>query len=226
MVAVLRNSRARMVVLLIAILLVGAGGNAPVTARAAAGTTGHFIYAAGDDGTVRVYDVGRSHRLMKTIRVFGCCADVRGAAAASPTHRFYVTYNRDRAGHLAAVDLLTGRVLWDKVLHRPGVDRGNITPDGKTIYLPTWESDPSSPYELVVDALRGEVVGKVSVPARSHDTVVSLDGGRVFMETKTASAAMYVADPATNRVIETIHGYCCGGLLGPFSVNGAGTLVV
>lgn len=223
------KGRARAVLFLIVILLAGAfvdGRATPVAALSPPAADGQFIYAAGDDGMLRVYDIERAHRLVRTIRVFRCCADVRGATAAAPTHRFYVMYNRRRAGHVAAVDLLTGRVLWDKVLHRPGVDRGNLTPDGKTLYLPTWESDPNSPYELVVDALSGDVVGRVKVPARSHDTLVSLDGRRVFMETKTSSGAMYVADTATNRVVETIGGYCCGGLLGPFSVNGSGTLVV
>ena len=229
MPGVLAKGRARAVLLLICMLVAGASVNGhavAVAAPPASDRDGRLIYAAGDDGLVRVYDLEHAHRPLKTIRVFRCCADVRGATAAAPTHRLYVMYNRQRAGHLAAVDLLAGRVLWDRVLHRPGVDRGNITPDGKTIYLPTWESDPSSPYELVVDALSGEVAGKVRVPARSHDTLVSLDGTRVFMETKTASGAMYVADPATNRVVETIGGYCCGGLLGPFSVNGTDTLVV
>jgi len=213
--------------LLVSVLVVSACGSVPPTAVPQASTSGRFIYAAGDDGAIRVYDMDHGHRLVNTTRVFSpCCADVRGATAAAPTHRFYVMYNRDLQGHLAAVDLLTNRVLWDKVLHRPGVDRGNITPDGKTIYLPTWESDPDSPYELVVDALTGAVVGKVTVAAHSHDTIVSLDGKRVFMETKSATGAMYVADTATNHAVDTISGYCCSRVLGPFSINGADTLVV
>src|SRR5205823_3024073 len=171
--------------LLVSVLVVSACGSVPLTAVARASTSGRFIYPAGDGGAIRVYDTDHGRRLVDTTRVFRSCrADVRGATAAAPTHRFYVMYNRDLQGHLAAVDLLTNRVLWDKVLHRPGVDRGNITPDGKTIYLPTWESDPDSPYELVVDALTGAVVGKVTVATHSHDTIVSLDGKRVFMETK------------------------------------------
>lgn len=190
------------------------------------GLSGQFIYAAQDDGTLHVYDINHAHRLVKVIRVFSCCADVRGATAAAPTHRFYVMYNQASRGHVAALDLLTDRILWDKVLHVPGVDRGDVTPDGKTLYLPTWESDPNTPYELVVDAMTGDVVGKIALPPRSHDTIVSLDGTRVFMETKSPTAAMYVADTATNRVVATIAGYCCSGVLAPFSVNGANTLLV
>lgn len=212
--------------LVLSVLAVNACGSAPVTGAPRASTSGRFIYAAGDDGAIRVYDMDHGHRLVNTIRVFSGSADVRGATAAAPTHRFYVMYNRDQQGHLAAVDLLTNRVLWDKVLHRPGVDRGNMTPDGRTIYLPTWESDPDTPYELVVDALTGTVIGKVTVPKHSHDTIVSLDGKRVFMETKSATGAMYVADTATNQVIDTISGYCCSRVLGPYSINSAQTLIV
>lgn len=189
-------------------------------------TTARLIYAAQDDGTVHVYDIDHAHRLVTTIPVFGCCADVRGATAAAPTHRFYVMYNRDGHGHVAAVDLLGNRLLWDRVLHSPGVDRGNLTPDGRTLYLPTWESDPGTPFELVIDALTGDEVARIALPPRSHDTIVSLDGRRVYMETKSATAALYVADTASNRVVETIGGYCCSGVLAPFSVNGAGTRVV
>jgi DNA-binding beta-propeller fold protein YncE len=135
-------------------------------------------------------------------------------------------YNRGNKGHVASVDLLSGQLLWDKVLHAPGVDRGSLTPDGATLFLPTWESDYSSPYELVVDALTGRVRGRIALPPRSHDTVVSLDGTRVFMETKSATATMTVANTATNEVVGTIKGYCCGGVLGPFSVNARGTLMV
>jgi hypothetical protein len=185
-----------------------------------------LIYAAQGDGQIHIYDMARSHRLIKTIEAFPCCVDVRGAAAAAATHRFYVMYNRGTEGHLVALDLLTDRILWNHVMHSPGVDRGNLTPDGMTLYLPTFEGDPNSPYELVVDAITGEEVGRVALPARSHDTIVSLDGKRVFMETKSPTHAMYVADTATNKVVQTISGYCCTGVLAPFSINGAATKIV
>jgi DNA-binding beta-propeller fold protein YncE len=204
----------------------GAAPAATATVQGQSGLSGQFMYAAQNDGTIHVYDISQSHRLVKVIRVFSCCADVRGAAAAAPTHRFYVMYNRASHGHVAAVDLLSDRVLWDRVAHVPGVDRGDVTPDGKTLYLPTWESDPNSQYELVLDATTGAEVGRIALPARSHDTIVSLDGRRVFMETKSATAALYVADTATNRVVETVGGYCCTRVLGPFAVNGTNTLLV
>jgi DNA-binding beta-propeller fold protein YncE len=196
------------------------------TADAHANTVARLIYAAQSDGTVHVYDLTRSHREIKKISVFTCCADVRGVTAAAPIHRLFVMYNRASEGHVAALDLTSDQVVWDRVLHRPGVDRGNITPDGTRLYLPTWEDDPNSPYELVVDGLTGVEVARVALPPRSHDTIVSLDGKRAYMETKSLTHAMYVVDTSSNQVVETVSGYCCSGQLAPFSVNGKGTRVV
>jgi DNA-binding beta-propeller fold protein YncE len=189
-------------------------------------STLHLVYAAQDDGTIHVYDIEDQHAELNVIHVFSCCADVRGITAATPTHRLYVMYNRDNQGHVVSLDLLTNKVVWDRVLHEPGVDRGNMTPDGSTLYLPTWEEDPGSAYELVIDADTGAEKAQVSLPPRSHDTIVSLDGQRVFMETKSQTASMYVADTTSNQVVGTVTGYCCTGVLAPFSVNGAATKIV
>jgi hypothetical protein len=188
--------------------------------------TSHLIYAAHNDGTIHVYDIDEHHAEVKVIRLFSCCADVRGITSAVPTHRLYVMYNRDGQGHVASVDLLSDQVIWDYVVHSPGVDRGNMTPDGTAIYVPTWEDDPGSPYELVIDAETGAEKASITLPPRSHDTIVSLDGQRVFMETKSPTASMYVADTASNQVTQTLVGYCCSGVLGPFSIDGTGTRVV
>ena len=218
--------RKPLALLVIAAALLVYGCQPAARSAAPAPNVDHLIYAAQPDGTVHVYDIDHAHRLLKVVPVFGCCADVRGAAAAATTHRYYVMYNKDNNGHVAALDLLTDRVLWDKVLHSPGVDRGNLTPDGKKLYLPTWESDPNSPYELVVDASSGTELARIPLPPRSHDTIVSVDGRRVFMETKSPTSQMFVADTATDRVVGILAGYCCGGLLGPFAINGAGTRIV
>jgi DNA-binding beta-propeller fold protein YncE len=204
-----------------------AGGSAsPPPATGRTETVARFIYAAQGDGTVQVYDLKRSHQQIRRISLFACCADVRGIAAAAPTHRLFVMYNRESEGHVAAVDLLTDALMWDKVLHSPGIDRGDITPDGRSLYLPTWENDANAPYELVVDGLTGAVTARVRLPPRSHDTIVGLDGRRVYMETKSLTHAMYVADTSSSQITLTVSGYCCSGQLAPFSVNGRGTRLV
>ena len=198
----------------------------PAVSATAQVPAAHLLYAAQDDGTVHVYDIANGHAEVRVIRLFSCCADVRGIAAAAPTHRLYVMYTRDRRGHVAAVDLTTNELLWDRVLHSPGVDRGNITPDGGTLYVPTWEDDPETAYELAIDPETATERARVSIPPRSHDTIVSLDGQRVFMETKSQTASMYVADTTTNEVVQVVGGYCCSGVLAPFSINAAGTRIV
>jgi DNA-binding beta-propeller fold protein YncE len=205
----------------------GAAGSATTQADTAPrGVASELMYAAQNDGTIHVYDIDDHHAEVKVIELFSCCADVRGITAAVPTHRLYVMYNRNGEGHVASFDLISEQVIWDRVLHIPGVDRGNLTPDGTTLYLPTWEDDPGSAYELVIDAETGAEKARITLPPRSHDTIVSLDGQRVFMETKSPTASMYVADTASNQVIEAIGGYCCSGVLGPFAINGTGTRMV
>jgi DNA-binding beta-propeller fold protein YncE len=46
------------------------------------------------------------------------------------------------------------------------------------------------------------------------------------METKSPTASLTVVDTASNEVSDVIGGYCCSGVLGPFAINGAGTMVV
>src|SRR6202022_4834895 len=100
----------------------------------------------------------------------------------------------------------------------------HLPPDGRPPLLPPGEDDPGSAYELVVDAETGTEKARMTLPPRSHDTIVSLDGLRVFMETKSQTATMYVGDTASNQVM-ALGGYCCSGVLGPFSINGTGTTV-
>jgi DNA-binding beta-propeller fold protein YncE len=226
-----RLGRALWVVLILAVSTCGQTG-------APSGTTSHadtaptqvvasdLIYAAQDDGTIHVYDIDHQHAEVKVIRVFSCCGDVRGITAAVQTHRLYVMYNENSHGHVASIDLMSDQVIWDRVLHVPGVDRGNVAPDGRTLYLPTWEDDPGSAYELVIDTETGIEKARITLPPRSHDTIVSPDGERVFMETKSPTASIYVFDTASNDVIEVIGGYCCSGVLGPFAIDGSGTRVV
>ncbi len=94
----------------------------------------HLIYAAQNDGTIHVYDIDHHHAEVKVISLFSCCADVRGITAAVPTHRLYVMYNEKGQGHVASIDLISDQVIWDRVLHIPGVERGNRTPDGRIHY--------------------------------------------------------------------------------------------
>lgn len=200
--------------------------NAPSTTPAPTPTpkpSGRFVYAAQDDGTVRVYDINGAHALVKTLIFFAGRCDVRGLAVAAPTHRLYMMFNSSGQGHISCLDLLTDKLLWDHVIH-PGVDRGDVTPDGKTLYVPSYEGLYNSPYEFVVDAISGNVVSKIAMPIKTHDTVCSLDGTKVFMENKSVDDRIRTISTTTNQIIANTAKFA--GIVQPFAINGKNTLVI
>src|SRR5438132_840480 len=76
---------------------------------------------------------------------------------------------------------------------------------------------------------RGEATVRHLIYAAQDDGTIhvyDVDGRRGFMETRSPTGAIYVARTATNRVVATVIGYCCGGVLGPFSLNSRATLMV
>ena len=194
-----------------------------IAAVAQAAQNGQFIYAAQNDGTVRVYDINSAHASVKTLSVFPGQCDARGIAVAAPTHRLYTMFNSSGQGHVACVDLLTDKVLWDHVIYQ-AVDRGDVTPDGKTLYVPSYEGLSNSPYEFVVDAITGNVVSTIAMPNKTHDTICSLDGTKVFMENKSSDARIRTVSTATNQVIATTAKFA--GIVQPFAVNGKNTFVI
>src|SRR5690348_18287370 len=103
----------------------------------------HFLYVAepgirnyveyGGVG-VLVYDMDDGYRFVRRIPTFQVPAgqpieNVKGIAAHAGTHRLYVTTLK----RLAAFDLLTDRLLWNKE-YEGGCDRLAVSPDGKILY--------------------------------------------------------------------------------------------
>jgi hypothetical protein len=186
---------------------------------------GKFIYAAQDDGTIHVYDINNSHSPVKTNRVFTASGgDIRGACAAAPTHRFYVMYNLNTTGYVACVDLTTDQVLWNKVERTNGVDRGVVTPDGKTLYIPSYEGDPTASNALVVDALTGNLTSQIPVALLTHDAICSLDGTEVFMSNKGNDQRIRGISTASNQVSSATSMF--GGIVQPFAINGRKTFII
>ena len=185
---------------------------------------GQFIYAAQDDGTIHMYDINNSHSPVKTNRVFSPSGDVRGVCASAATHRFYVMYNLSSTGYVACVDLTTDEVLWNKMEHSTGVDRGVVTPDGKTLYIPSYEGDTKSTNALVVDALTGNVTNEIPIAPQTHDTICSLDGTEVFMSNKSADQRIRTIGTASDQVTNTTSKF--GGVVQPFAINGRNTFII
>jgi hypothetical protein len=121
------------------------------------------------------------------------------------------------------VDLHTDRILWNKAID-PDVDRLSINPDGRLLYVPTFEGGAAG-FINVLDAENGEVVRRVHFSNKSHDTLFPLSGP-IFQETKAEDGTgryLYLIDPKSYAV-SRIGPYA--GILGPYAVDGRSRHVV
>jgi hypothetical protein len=173
--------------------------------------------APNDRGSISVYDIEAGHRLVKTIRTVPSVGDVRGVAVSAVAGTLYVAY-RDISGTgmVYCVNVYNDEILWNKAVS-PGVDRLAINPDGRLLYVPTWEGG-SADYINVLDANTGDVVRKVHFSNRSHDTQYPLSGP-IFQETKANDGSgtyLYLIDPV-GYAVSRVGPY--SGILGPYAVD-------
>jgi DNA-binding beta-propeller fold protein YncE len=206
-----------------------------VTAAEAAGTTGAMasdaqrtLYAVNQAsngrGSISVYDIEAGHRLIKTIQTVPGVGDVRGVAVSAVTGKLYVAY-RDVSGTgmVYCLNVYNDTILWNRAVV-PGVDRLAVKPDGRLLYVPTWEGG-SADYINVLDANTGDTVRRVYFSNRSHDTLYPLSGP-IFQETKANDGSghyLYLIDPDTYAV-SRIGPY--SGILGPYAVDSTSSYVV
>ena len=117
---------------------------------------------------------------------------------------------------MAAFDAVSGKKLWDKA-YEGGCDRMALSPDGKTLYTPSFEG----PHWNVVDAANGNVIARLEPKSGAHNTLYSVDGTRVYMA-GLRSPLLSVADPATHTIVKTVGPFAHS--IRPFTVNAANTL--
>jgi len=187
----------------------------------------HFLYVAepgirnyveyGGVG-VLVYDIDAGYTFVRRIPTQEVPAgkepeNVKGIAASAATGRLYVTTIK----RLMAFDLATDKKLWDKELEG-GADRLAVSPDGRTLYVPTLEG----PHWTVVDAMTGDVRAKVVTKSGAHNTIYGPDGKRVYLAGLT-SPLLRVADPSTNTVVKEVGPFAT--VIRPFTINGSQTRV-
>jgi hypothetical protein len=79
--------------------------------------------AAGDRGSISIYDIDAGHRLIKKISTVSGVADVRGVAVSAVTGRLYVAYiDVSGIGMVYGLNTYNDGIVWNKALS-PGVDR-------------------------------------------------------------------------------------------------------
>jgi len=138
--------------------------------------------------------------------------NVKGVAASARTGRLYVT----TLSRVMAFDLSTDRKLWDRVVEG-GADRLAISPDGKILYVPSFEG----PHWTVLDGESGDVRATVVTNSGAHNTLYGPDGRRVYLA-GLKSRLLAVVDPATHRVVGEVGPF--SNVIRPFTINAAQTL--
>jgi hypothetical protein len=192
----------------------------------ASGAIRRFLYVAepgirnyleyGGHGLL-VYDMDRDHGFVKRIPTAGLDdkgqpANVKGVCASIALKRVFITTPKT----MTAVDLITEKVLWEK-RYDGGCDRMAISPDGLTIYVPSFESD----HWNVVDAASGEVIRKIETRSGAHNTIYGPDGRAVYMA-GLKSPYLFVSETSGHQVASKTGPFSAA--IRPFTVNFAQTL--
>lgn len=166
---------------------------------------------------ILVYDIDRGYAFVRRIPSQAvpqgaAPENVKGVAANARTGRLYVT----TILRVMAFDLATDRKVWDRVAEG-GADRLAMSPDGKILYVPSFEG----PHWNVVDGETGDPLARVVTNSNAHNTVYGPDGRRVYLA-GLKSPRLAVVDPATHAVISEVGPF--SNMIRPFTINGAQTL--
>lgn len=164
---------------------------------------------------ILVFDIDHGHKFVKRIATPASRDEkpdnIKGVCACAATKRLYFTTTKK----LYCVDLATEQTMWE-IAPAEGTDRMSITPDGKLLYVPSFEKDTWN----VIDASDGKQLKSVETKSGAHNTVVSRDGARMYLG-GLKSPLLFVADTKTHEIVQRVGPF--SGSIRPFTVNGAKT---
>lgn len=210
---------------IVSLLTAMAPVNKPLNHRKKAALSGHFLFVAvpgirdylgyGGHGLL-VFDMDNNHQFIKRIETKGFHSNkkpsnVKGIAVSIPLNSIYISTIES----LQRIDLSTGEIIWEKDIEG-GADRMSISPDGKIMYLPSFENKTWN----VVDCKTGAVIKKISGFTRSHNTLYGLSGNHVYLD-DLASPWLKVSDTKTHTVVSKVGPF--GNFIRPFTINGKET---
>jgi len=167
-----------------------------ITIPAAAQLTRRYLYVAvpggGNESEYRgvgilVYDIDNGHTFVKRIPTWPVATgqqpeQVRGIAAHARTKRLFISTVK----RLAAFDLVTDKIVWEKTHDGTCCDRLALSPDAATIYAPAF----GAPKWYVIDVATGSLLATIecgSFAARPSRTPCSTAASPCFgLGTRTA----------------------------------------
>ena len=164
-----------------------------------------------------VFDIDHGHKFVKRIPTagldpMGVPINVKGICASAATKKLYISTIKQ----LMCIDLVTEKLLWERT-YPEGCDRMAIAPDGRVIYVPSFEGDIWN----VVDAATGDVIARVTPRSGAHNTVYGLDGEAAYLA-GLKSPILTVARTRDHTVARTVGPF--GNRIRPFTINGRQTL--
>src|SRR6478609_3256822 len=167
---------------------------------------------------ILVFDINNNHRFVKRISTQGLHpngkpSNVKGIAVSIPLNSIYITTLEG----LQRIDLTTEKIIWEKSFEG-GCDRMAISPDGLTMYLPSLENT----FWNVIDCKTGDIIKKIEVNKRAHNTIYSTSGNLVYLD-DIASPWLHIADTKTHSLVSKVGPF--DNNIRPFTVNGKETLV-
>jgi DNA-binding beta-propeller fold protein YncE len=166
---------------------------------------------------ILVFDIDNEHRFVKRIKTNGLHPDgtpsnVKGVAVSIPLNSIYVSTLES----LQRIDLSTEKIVWEKAFEG-GCDRMSISPDGTIMYLPSLEKG----FWNVVDCNTGNIIKKIDVYKRAHNTIYSRTGNLVYLD-DIASPWLHIADTKTHSIVSKVGPFANN--VRPFTVNGKESL--
>jgi hypothetical protein len=196
---------------------VAAADTLPVQRRLYVAVPGVRNYLEYGGHGLLVFDIDNGHKFVKRIATAGLDENgkprnVKGICANAEMKRIYISTTHT----LQCLDLVSEKLLWERA-YSDGCDRMAIAPDGKTIYLPSFEKD----LWYVVDAASGDVLERVVTKSGSHNTVYGPSGKHAYLA-GLRSPQLYVADTTTHTAERSVGPFSAS--IRPFTVNGRETL--
>lgn len=183
-----------------------------------------YVAVPGSEGSdpdrsvrILVFDIANAHRFVRRIPGWSAGAGeaevVRGIVADAGSGRLFIS----TTGRLAAIDLKTDTIVWERRYENHCCDRIAVSPDGRTIYAPAF----GSPKWYVVAAKTGELRTAINVTGWPRDTIFSRDGAHAYLAA-WESSLLSVSDTGRHEVVKEI-GPFTASLCG-FTLNGKATL--
>ena len=187
----------------------------------------HYLYVAlpgSDDADpdrsirILVFDITNAHRFVRRIPLWPAAGGedaeaVRGTAASARTGRLYISTTK----RLAAIDLKTDKIVWERSYENHCCDRLAVSPDGQTIYAPAF----GRAKWYVIHAATGELRATIGVTGWPRETMYSRDGKHAYLAA-WESPVLSVSDASSHEIVKTVGPFSAS--LCPFTLNAKETL--